>query len=79
MSVYLTTLNRSTETLHIFKCINVNEARSIQKRLAYSFSNSLSCFNITDKSNTGLNESQYKHIKRYTYEQNRSYYVRRSL
>ena len=78
MSVFLLTLNKERETLHIFKCLCANEARGIQKRLSNAFSHVLSNFTITDKSDglVGM-ESQYKHIKRYTYEQNRSYYVRR--
>lgn len=80
MSVFLLTLNKETETLHIFKCLCTNEARGIQKRLVNAFSNSLSKFTISDKSdNPAIMESQYKHIKRYTYEQNRSYYVNRGF
>jgi hypothetical protein len=78
MSVFLLTLNPNTETLHIFKCMCANEARGIQKRLVHAFSESLSNFIISDASeNPAIMKSQYKSIKRYTYEQNRSYYVKR--
>jgi len=76
MSVFLLTLNKEKETLHIFKCLSSNEARGIQKRLSQAFPDSLSNFTISDKS-VGVAITGYKHIKRYTYEQNRSYYVRR--